>query len=274
MVNYSRRSILRGLVPVSAIAVAGCSSNSADSTESESTEGGGSSVLQNIHFEGFDLVVGLQSTDRFNTVTVFDPSGEEEASTDIATGAERVSFGVEGYSPGEYRIVAVDSEAEEIVDEATKDIRPEVSISIQIPPNEEVGDQNPLTVPAVNVENNGSGPTSINWIAWEDSEGIIPPKYNIENTEARYPSNDLAPEQEYPIEVYSGDTSSIQYGVGSKVLGLPLPAENVTTDLVVTVNTPQGNFEFSRRVEYEIESNRMPDEPGDSTVTISQPDSR
>lgn len=272
MTDYNRRAILGSLASLSTVAVAGCSSDSTASTEDRSSEGDNGSVLQNIHFDSMDLIVELQSTDGFDTVTVFDPDGEEETSTDVATGAERVSLGLRGYSPGEHRIVAVDSEAEEVVDETTKEIRPDLSINIEIPPKEEVDSQHPLTAPTVEITNNGSGPTSVDWIAYEDSEDILSIAYSIDEIQARNPSIELR-DQEFPIDVSAGDAISVEYNAGGKVFGAPLPAEDVTTQLTVTMGTMHGPTKFERRLEYTIADSRDEARPGDSTIAVSRIDS-
>lgn len=115
MNRYTRRSVLCGTVGA-ATSFAGCSESNSDPGFKQSS------------VNGRKLIVEFEESLQPESVSVIDPEGEGFAETKVSTGVTQVSFEIGiPYSPGEYRIIAVDSAGDELAD-TSQEIRPELEI--------------------------------------------------------------------------------------------------------------------------------------------------
>lgn len=274
MNTHSRRAFLGGIVSTTTVAVAGCSSGQGDSPSSEAGAGGGetdqNSPFGEMQFDGFDLEVGLDTTDGFNQVVVYDPDGEEMGSAEVSAGSRQVSFGFEGYTAGDHRIAAINTEDDSVVAESVRGFTPELELErFEAQDSDEVGEDNPYGRATVEISNAGTGPTSVEWLGLE-AESIKTyddPEY-IKKT-----SGDNGPDlvdHEYPIPIpaQGSVTISTLRNTLSNQWGSDLPREEKTIDLTLTLGTVHGEEEFNRQLEFINTSHQYAYEPSEAEVNI------
>lgn len=189
--RIARRTLLRSL-PAGAIALAGCSSNNTQS--STTTEPSGStqpapgsqtptdenSVFTAVQVGTTHVDVELQSDASVTRVNLINPNGELHSHAGVSTGASQVSLRLSeewryssgGYTPGTYRLVAVESG--ESVEVMELEIRPELSITgirwaKNHPEMTYQGEDPPDYFAQVLIENTGSGPGFVEEFQFEDT---------------------------------------------------------------------------------------------------------
>ena len=153
MRELTRRDVLGGTVGAATL-FAGCSESSS------------SGAFTQTAVADQQLIVEFEESLDAETISVIDPDGESFGEMSISAGVTRVTFDIEmPYTPGEYRIVAVDGG--ETIAETSQEIRPELEIEdvgiranrLDEMPDERGGGREAEAV--VTVKNSGTGPERI-----------------------------------------------------------------------------------------------------------------
>ncbi|WP_424004567.1 hypothetical protein ACOZ4I_07550 [Haloarcula salina] len=278
MVEKTRRTYLGSILSAASIAVAGCNSGQgsepSDGTTTSTNQPKQSSPFSGFEFEGFDLKVELKTTNGFDKVAVFGPSGEEFVSSDVTTGAEQVSLDFEGYTAGEHRIVALDTGESEIVAETTQDFTPNLELErfVTPSPDEIETAETHYSQFTIDVINRGTAPVKITWTAMDgktvsDSFDSGYVKKNEHGTGISFKG------KQYPILVpiddtvtLSSDNSVLSSGYGFS----NLPPEEMAANIQLFIGTRFGESVYERQVVFKNTTGQTVVEQSDAEVLIKR----
>ncbi|MFD1648043.1 hypothetical protein [Haloarchaeobius litoreus] len=265
--RIARRTLLSSL-SAGAVALAGCSSNSpsttTDSQQPSQTEQGtqsittgGNSVFADVQIGTTDLQVELADAESVSRVNLIDPDGELHSRTGVSTGATQVSlrlsddwgFSSGGYTPGTYRLVAVDGENS--VEEIDLEIRPDVSITgirwaKNHPEMTYQGEDPPSYFAQVLMENTGTGPAFVEELQFEDTPLDVTTIRDVSQQILRLvpPGATVGQMTSRVFKTYSGS----QY--------LDCDAhDEITFTISASLRVSQETPSYSRRVRYETDEN-------------------
>ncbi len=161
--RFSRRRFIQGGLALSATGVAGCANLGVPS--------GSQTAFSKTSVDGNQLVVQLQSKRDFSHVNLIAPDGNEFQSLSVDSGASEIRFPLfdfssgQRYSPGEHEVVAIQDG--EQVSSTTVELAPDLElVSVEQYSGGEDSPQNRANL-LVTVENVGTGPTWIYYLAYE-----------------------------------------------------------------------------------------------------------
>src|SRR6056297_1073200 len=200
--SIDRRTLLTG-VTSGVAAVAGCSSSD-KKPDSSTTANGRNATFESIEWEGTTLVAKLHSDVTADRVTLVNPSG-----TTVRTGwpekgspgahLSLLGEGSEGYTPGDYTLVAYAGNSE--VGDTTVSLDPELTIrdvkwaknhpTLDWEKDESTWENHAALV----IENTGTAPTYLSSVKWTDAPFC---RVNYRET-MEYYHNVLLPEGETRI---------------------------------------------------------------------------
>lgn len=198
MQQFTRRSVLGSTVGAAAV-FAGCSESSSSGSFTRTA------------VEDQQLVVEFEESLEAETISVVDPAGEAFAETSVSAGVSRVTFDIElPYAPGEYRIVAADSD--ETVAETAQEIRPELEI-VDVGVGANRMDEMPEDLghtkddeAIVHIKNTGSGPEHISGLQFL---GDLPNPEELGDDQIGIYDPDKGGRVQEPIRLGSGDQRPI-----------------------------------------------------------------
>jgi hypothetical protein len=170
--------------------------------------------------DGYDVTIQLNTTENVDKVTLFDPDGEPWKQTSVATGQEQVSFNIKGYSDGEYRYAAVDTDTEEIREELTKTYKADVQVAdVRAYAESDEMYQEPegsalrryAHAPTILFENTGTAPGKVQWVGFEGENIRI--YHSLENCQEGGCTTDGV--QDLPLSVGVSGTSKFEFVEGA-----------------------------------------------------------
>lgn len=266
----SRRALLGACGLGLASAVSGCTSLPTGGSTSSSPESQSESdVFQEISFEGPQMIVELReghSVERLNLVA---PDGSEFSSTEISAGVSTekirlldISPGLnryEHYEPGEYSLVAAKKDGS--VTEVSLSLKPSLRI---IELSAAKGPSGPEDRLQVRVENNGTGPTWVYDIAYQNLENGQTSKlgelYGLPEAELRIP-------KEAEKAIISPNESRAYVGRESPFLfGNKAICQGTTLQGTVTVASPVDS-EAEQSFEVELQNGARSTDPSTQSET-------
>lgn len=236
MTERTRRQLLAGIGTSLTLATAGCSGNSDSGGDNNSTDssgdglsGRGSDVFDEFSFEQYTLNISLATTDGYDEIVAFDSDGKQFASTSVTPSAGQVSLDFSGYSPGEYRFAAVNSDDDSVVSEVTEVLEPNIEL-VDWQTASEAGmyspeDRSAVTDIVLTIENTGNAPEKLIWIGYESeqftpkwSEGGDPEPVgysgdatpdsqvqSLSNNDILAYHPDFKSDRHLPVQIYAGE---------------------------------------------------------------------
>ena len=266
MTDTTRRRLIASIGSGLTISIAGCSGDSAGGESGSSSDdsgrsddgllGGGSNVFDGFTFEEYTLNVSLSTTEGFDKIAVFNSDDEEFASTSVTASAGQVSLDFSGYTPGEHRFAAINSDDGSVVSETTESLEPNLDL-VNWQTASEAGmyspdDDSSISDIVTEIENTGNAPVKLAWVGyqappftpnWSEGEEVkqaggiegAAPEVQAESiSEDGQPEYipDLKSGRELPLSVYPGeqmqlvDASNYRY----LVAGLECDRSIVPTD--------------------------------------------
>ena len=234
--NLRRRTALKLLAGTSVAGLAGC----LDGPPSGAGSPGG--PLTDVEVKKTSLVVTLAADAGVDQVNVIAPKGALFSKRSIETGATSVSFELgTAYEPGEFRVLALN--AEETIDEATIEIRPELRIvDIGLYRNRPEKDWNAVygesstdrrknSEAFVTVENTGSGPERITQLRFT---GDIPHLARTYQGSGLYGKNSASVFPGQVVDLYS---ETLPFGYNSSPEGMGCDPTGVAGKFTVTIHS-------------------------------------
>ncbi|WP_256301581.1 hypothetical protein [Haloarchaeobius salinus] len=203
------------------------------------------------------MQVELAEDASVSQVNLIDPDGELHSRAGVSTGATQVSlrlsddwgFSSGGYTPGTYRLIAVDGENS--VEEVELEIRPDVSITEirwakNHPEMTYQGEDPPSYFAQVLMENTGTGPAFVEELQFEDTP--------LDVTTIRDVSQQIL--RLVPPAATVGQMTSRIYKTysGSQYLDCD-DHDEITFTISASLRVSQENPSYSQRVRYETDEN-------------------
>jgi hypothetical protein len=134
-------------------------------------------VFDGFSFEKYTLNISLSTTEGFDKIAAFNSDDEEFASTSVTASAGQVSLDFSGYTPGEHRFAAINSDDGSVVSETTESLEPNLEL-VNWQTASEAGmyspdDDSAVTDVVLSVENTGNAPDKLTWVGYR-SEQFMP----------------------------------------------------------------------------------------------------
>lgn len=236
MSSFTRRKYIASIVGA-ATATAGCSGDGSTGAETGSGSESGTvtptakaSPFAGFEVSGATLSINLAEGELPESIAVYNPEDALYSEIDVPPGASKVTTDLSGYTPGEYRFVAVDSNGEAYA-ETTEVFEPDPTLEAwKSSTNVDVETEYALGSSYIEVGNSGTGPISLSNIAVEGD--LIADDYGPSTYDGDVPSVTLQ-DHEFPITIGPDATAEI-VTISRELTSLGTSEDNVTD--VVTIH--------------------------------------